>query len=42
MALALQLRAVGFYASECGSKQVGRKKADMAVSLSLGGYNISY
>jgi hypothetical protein len=31
----------GFYASECGSKQAGRTKADMAVSLLLGGYNIS-
>jgi hypothetical protein len=26
----------------CGSKQEGRTKADEAVSLSLGGYNISY
>jgi hypothetical protein len=32
----------GFYASELGSKQVGRTKADMAVRLSLGGYNLSY
>jgi hypothetical protein len=32
----------GFYASECRSKQVGRTKVDMAVSLSLGGYNIAY
>jgi hypothetical protein len=31
-----------FYSSECGSKQLERTKADMAVSLSLGGYNISY
>jgi hypothetical protein len=31
-----------FYASECRSKQVGRTKADVAVSLLLGGYNISY
>jgi hypothetical protein len=31
-----------FNASECGTKQVGRTKADMAVSLSLGGYNISH
>jgi hypothetical protein len=35
-------RLWGFYASECGSKQVGRTKTDVAVSLSLGGYNISY
>jgi hypothetical protein len=32
----------GFYASGCRSKQAGRTKADVAVSLSLGGYNISY
>jgi hypothetical protein len=31
-----------FNASECRSKQAGRTKADVAVSLSLGGYNISY
>jgi hypothetical protein len=30
-----------FYASECKGKQAGRTKADMAVSLLLGGYNIS-
>jgi hypothetical protein len=41
---------VGFYASECGSKQAGRTKADMAVSFSLGvqhlilaqGYNLPH
>jgi hypothetical protein len=32
----------GFYAAECRNKQVGRTKADVAVSLSLGGYNISH
>jgi hypothetical protein len=32
----------GFFASECGSKQAGRTKADVAVSLSLGGCNISH
>jgi hypothetical protein len=32
----------GFYFSECRSKQVGRTKADVAVSLSLGGYNVSH
>jgi hypothetical protein len=32
----------GFYASECGSKQAGRAKADVAVSLSVGGYHISH
>jgi hypothetical protein len=31
-----------FYASKCGSKQPARTKAYMAVSLSLGSYNISY
>jgi hypothetical protein len=31
-----------FYASECGSKQEGRTKADVGVSFSLGGYNVSY
>jgi hypothetical protein len=29
----------GSYASEYGSKQAGRTKADVAVSLLLGGYN---
>jgi hypothetical protein len=32
----------GFYASECGSKQVGRTKANVAVSFLLGGYNLSH
>jgi hypothetical protein len=32
----------GFYVSECGSKQAGRTKADVAVSLLLRGYNLSY
>jgi hypothetical protein len=32
----------GFYASEYGSKQAGTTKADVAFSLSLGGYNLSY
>jgi hypothetical protein len=29
-------------AQGCGSKQVGRTKADLAVSLSLGGYNLPH
>jgi hypothetical protein len=33
---------LGFYASECGSKQAGRTRADGAVSLLLGGYNVSH
>jgi hypothetical protein len=41
MALALSSGLRGFYASDCGSKQAGRTKADVAVILSLGGYNIS-
>jgi hypothetical protein len=35
-------RLQGFYASECGSKQAGRTKADVAVSLSLGHYSIPH
>jgi hypothetical protein len=35
-------RLWGFYASECRNKQARRTKANMAVSLLLGGYNISY
>jgi hypothetical protein len=34
-------RLWGFYASECRSKQAGRTKADLAVSLLLGGCNVS-
>jgi hypothetical protein len=39
MALPRSSRLGGFYASECRSKQAGRTKADVAVSLSMGGYN---
>jgi hypothetical protein len=39
---ALQLMAVGFYGPECGSKKAGRRKANVAVSLLLGSYNLSY
>jgi hypothetical protein len=35
-------RLRGFYASECRSKQAGRTTINVAVSLSLGGYSISY
>jgi hypothetical protein len=42
MALACSSRLWDFYASEFGSKQVGRTKADVAVSFSLGGYNVSH
>jgi hypothetical protein len=35
-------RLWGFYASECRSKQAGRTKANVAISLLLGGYNLSY
>jgi hypothetical protein len=42
MALPHSSRLWGFYASECGNKQAGRTKANVAVSFSLGGYNISH
>jgi hypothetical protein len=38
----LSSRLQEFYALECRSKQAGRTKANVAVSLLLRGYNISY